>query len=323
MNNCFKNNPSANNLIHDIDLSILVVNYNGRHLLSDCLISICKSISFTYEIIVVDNNSIDGSVNFILENYPGVILIQNKFNAGFTGGNNQAASIAKGRFLLLLNTDTVVNSSIDPVLSLMLSIPDCGVLGCRLIYGDGRLQESIGYEPGPINLALSWLPLFISLKKGRLFYRNVPSNSNIYNRKMVEVEWVSGAFMITPRSLWMKLGGLDEKYFMYMEDVDYCRRVREDGNFIFYSSLTVVTHFEGFGRPWIGKNAVLSTVNSYMIYFLKFHGKFISLLMRFVLIPVFFIRSFGNLIAYIIGKDRYGMEKFKTFFLACIRLIFN
>ena len=143
----------------DVSLSILIVNYNGRDFLGPCLESIRKYVAVPFEVIVVDNASHDGSVDYLIKNYPDVRVIASQVNTGFSGGNNLAARDATGRYLLLLNNDTVVCSSIDPLIHLMELNEDAGVLGCRLSYGNGKQQESIGYKPNVLSLVCSWTPL--------------------------------------------------------------------------------------------------------------------------------------------------------------------
>lgn len=300
-----------------VEVSVLIVNYNGRHLLEACIRSVRQQLTASHEVIVVDNASSDDSVSFIAQHFPWVRLIAHPLNAGFTGGNNLAARVARGRYLLLLNTDTQVNSPIDSLLALMASQPAVGALGCRLVYGDGRQQESMGYEPGPLRLVLSWLPF------GRLplMRRMVPSSSPLYRERFVAAEWVSGAFLLTPKVLWNALGGLDESFFMYMEDTDYCRRVREAGHAVRYSAACEVTHFEGAGRPWIGERAVLNTTDSYLAYMRKFHGAFASLTVRSLLSPVFLARSAAHRVAALLKRDPHGQDKARAFQRAAMRLL--
>jgi N-acetylglucosaminyl-diphospho-decaprenol L-rhamnosyltransferase len=296
-----------------IKVSVLIVNFNGRHLLADCLDSVRRHLHMPHEVIVVDNASHDGSVEFVREHYPEVKLIAHGINAGFTGGNNIAAAHAVGRYLLLLNTDTVVRSAIDPIADLMDRHPSFGALGCRLIYGDGRPQESIGLEFSALGLGLSWFPLGRLMPKGRLTRRTEPADSVLYASDLASVDWVSGAFLMTPRALWEELGGLDDAYFMYMEDVDYCKRVRASGRAVMYSALCHVTHYEGAGRKWIGERAVLNTVNSYGLYFKKFHTPLQGMLLTGLLSSAFSIRAAGHGLMALLGKDPVGREKFQAY----------
>ena len=302
-------------------LSILIVNFNGRHFLDECLMSIQEHAGVPHEIILVDNASSDGSAEYVRQVHPEVRLIVSQANLGFTGGNNLGARAAKGRYLLLLNNDTVIRSPIAPLIEKMEADAGIGVMGCRLLYGDGRLQESIGYTPNVLSLVLSWTPLASLFPGTKIFRRTVFRTSKLYEQKYVGVDWVSGACLLTRVALWEQLGGLDERYFMYMEEVDYCLRVRKTGYFVGYSSACQVTHFEGAGRPWVGERAVLNTADSYMVYIAKFHGRAAVLVLRALLAPVFALRALAYWAVYMMRLDSYGTEKSRAYFLAALKLI--
>lgn len=309
----------ANNITTPL-LSILIVNFNGRHFLGECLASIHEHVRVPHEVILVDNASRDGSSEYVRQTFPDVRLIASQFNLGFTGGNNLGARAARGRFMLLLNNDTVFRSSIAYLIEKMEVDASIGVLGCRLLYGDGRLQESIGYTPDVYHLVLSWTPLARFFPKSKMFRRTIFRESSLYKQKYADVDWVSGACLLTRSALWKQLGGLDERYFMYMEEVDYCLRVRGAGYIIGYSSACQVTHFEGAGRPWLGERALLNTTDSYMVYVSKFHGRAAVIQLRALLAPVFMMRSVATLVAYILRIDLYGLEKSQAFFHAALKL---
>jgi N-acetylglucosaminyl-diphospho-decaprenol L-rhamnosyltransferase len=307
----------------EVTLSVLIVNFNGKDFLGPCFDSISKHVSVSYEIIVVDNASQDESIGYIKQNYPTVRVIASPTNLGFTGGNNLAAKYARGRYLLLLNNDTVICSSVDPLIDLMASKNDLGVLGCRLFYGDRRQQESVGYMPSVMSLVLSWTPLTTLFPWFSKFRRTVHGDSVLYKQKYSEVEWVSGAFLLTRADLWHQLKGLDEHYFMYMEDTDYCRRVRDAGNKVSYSAACEVIHFEGAGRSWLGERAVLNSTNSYLVYMRKFHGMGAVIILRMLLSQVFILRSLVHFITFIFSMDANGYEKASAYRRAALRLFFG
>lgn len=312
-----------NDFSSEVVLSILIVNFNGKDFLGPCLDSISIHVTVPHEIIVVDNASRDGSVDYLKQNYPTVRIIESPVNSGFTGGNNLAAKEARGRYLLLLNNDTVICSSVDPLIDLLESKAEVGVLGCRLIYGDGRQQESVGYMPSVLSLVLSWTPLTRFFPRSAKFRRTVRADSALYGQKYSEVEWVSGAFLLTRAELWHQLGGLDEHYFMYMEDTDYCRRVRDFGNKVLYSAACKVFHFEGAGRSWIGERAVLNSTDSYLVYVRKFHGMVAVVILRMLLSQVFIARSLAYFITSVFGMDSNGYEKASAYRRAALRLLFG
>jgi N-acetylglucosaminyl-diphospho-decaprenol L-rhamnosyltransferase len=312
-----------NDLPPKLALSILIVNFNGKHLLGPCLDSIREYVSAPHEVIVVDNASTDGSVDFIKANYPDVRVVASPLNIGFAAGNNLAANEASGRYFLMLNSDTVICSSIDPLIALMDARRDAGALGCRLVYENGRQQESVGYLPSSWSLPLSWTPLARLCWWPATLSGTVGADSTLYEQQCAAVGWVSGAFILTRADVWQQMIGLDEKYFMYMEDADFCRRLHDAGFKILYSAACQVIHLEGAGRPWIGERAVLDSTNSYMVYVKKFEGAYGLVKLRFGLTAVFLARSMAHFIAAIFGTDPYGREKARAFRRAALRLYFG
>lgn len=306
----------------NILLSIIIVNYNGKHHLKGCLDSLRNHlIGVNAEVILVDNASVDGSVNYIKDKYPWVNLIQSATNKGFTGGNNLGAMAAKGQYLLLLNNDTVTESSFKPMLDILEMNPHVGVVGCMLQYGDGRLQESIGHEHTPLSIPLSWMGLGGWFTKNHFLSRTFHSSSLIYSSSFAECAWISGACLLTRRDLWARIGGLDEAYFMYVEDVDYCRSVRALGYKIVYTQDVLITHYEGGGRVWIGERALLNTINSYEIYSGKFFSKSGACVMRGGLATVFFLRSVLYKILSLVKKNDVMKDKSLAYFRGSRNLI--
>lgn len=302
-------------------LTVLIVNYNGRHLLDACLASVAANVSVSHEVVVVDNASHDGSAEYLARVHPHVVLVRNERNAGFAGGNNVGARHARGRLLLLLNTDTIVRGPIAPLVAMFERDSALGALGCRLVYGDGRQQESIGYEPTLVRLPLSWLPLGPLLPRTPVARRTVPAADAVYRTGSPAVDWVSGAFLMTPRAEYARLGGLDETFFMYMEDADYCRRVRDAGMRVAYTAACETVHLEGAGRAWVGERAVLDTAASYLAYWRKHHGRAAALLLALLLAPVFALRCVAMLAAACTGHDRCGIAKARAFARAAVRVL--
>lgn len=304
-------------------LSIIIVNYNGKHFFDACLRSVAEHVPFEHEVIVVDNASSDGSVEYLRNTYPDLKLIESACNLGFTGGNNLGARYAAGEYLLLLNNDTEISTSVEPLINMMDSDAQIGVLGCRLHYGDGRQQESVGYIPTPISLILSWTPCSRVFQQSPVCRRNVSADSTLYIQSYREVEWVSGAFLMTRSGLWHTLGGLDEQYFMYMEDTDYCRRVHDMNYKVVYSADCDVIHYEGAGRSWIGERALQNTTNSYVIYSKKFYGKVYAVLLPIFLAPVFFARSGIYLATAMFDSDQVKKEKAGAYWRVALNMLFK
>ncbi|MBY0579217.1 MAG: glycosyltransferase family 2 protein [Burkholderiales bacterium] len=303
---------------NDILLSIIIVNYNGRHFLADCLESIATHVSCRHEVILVDNASSDGSCDFMRQRYPRIRLVESPVNTGFTGGNNLGARYAQGRILFLLNNDTKLSSDIGPILS-EFDDDTLGVLGCRLFYGDGRQQWSYGYEHTPARLVFSWLGLG-GIAAIPNWFRRQQMDPDAYGAPHRNVDWVSGAALLTPKVLWGRLAGLDEGYFMYIEDVDYCRRVRDAGYRVAYSPGAEVIHYEGAGRPWLGGKALKYSMQSYIRYTRKFHSPLAVLLLRVSLVMVMFCRSLVYAVISLFSGSALWEDKRKAYLEASLIL---
>ena len=222
----FKDNPTVEKKKSSqrIILTIIIVNWNNKNILRDCLRSIYNTQSYDYfEIIVVDNHSEDGSVELIKNEFSDVMLIENDENLGFARANNQAIKIAGGNYILLLNNDTVVTNNyfFDRMIEYMKKKPQVGILGCKLLYPDGTLQsygESFpsvwGIFKSQILFAKTWKRLGKS-KQGDNHFK--------------KVDFVCGACLMTRKEILEKVGLLKENYFMYGEDVEFCYRVRKAG----------------------------------------------------------------------------------------------
>ncbi len=301
-------------------VSVVIVNYNGARFIRDCLESVAKHVELPHEVIVVDNASGDESCEIVSEEFPEVRLIALEDNYGFSCGNNIGARAASGRYLLLLNVDTVLESSIAPAIEMLESDEKIGVLGSRLSYADGSLQPSIGYEHTALRLTLSWLGLGRFKSAPRIFKRFEPSPA-YYDKVRRDLDWVSGAFLITPLSLWGRLNGLDEAYFMYIEDVDYCKRAREAGFEVCYTPSVRVTHYEGSDRPWIGEGALYSTMDSYLHYSGKFHGHAAKDVLRYSLGVVMLLRSAAFALSSWLTRSKVHSDKATAFFKVSRALI--
>lgn len=298
-------------------LSILIVNYNGLRFLADCFASIKQHVSCSYEIIVVDNASSDGSCQFIADNYPEVRLVSSPVNTGFTGGNNLGGAHARGKYLLLLNNDTVLLSDIAPAVA-EFGDPNLGALGCHLVYGNGALQHSWGFEHTPGRLVLFWL--LGDVFKGFAPAKLAETDPAEYARKQPHVAWVSGAFLMTRTELWHRLGGLDTSYFMYVEDVDYCKRVAGLDYRVEYFPGAKIIHYGGAGRAWMGLRALQNTLRSYLIYTRKNHAFRHVLFLRIVLSAVFATRALAYGAIALLRRSSIHREKFIGFLQAAAEL---
>jgi GT2 family glycosyltransferase len=227
-------------------LSIVVASYNTREFLRACLESVrTATIGLQAEVLVVDNNSTDGSATMVEEYFPEVEVLRNDANEGFSRANNRALARARGAAVLLLNPDTLVPpETLRCLLGILAEHPEAGVLGCRILRPDGTLDEACRRSfPTP----LSALARILSLD--RLFpkSRTLGSYRRTYEDPCgrYEVESIVGAFMLVRREVLELSGGLDEDFFMYGEDLDWCWRIRRAGKSIWYIGDVHVVHHKG------------------------------------------------------------------------------
>jgi GT2 family glycosyltransferase/lipopolysaccharide/colanic/teichoic acid biosynthesis glycosyltransferase len=201
--------------------------------------------NFAVEIIVVDNASDDGSIELLKEKYPDVKLIVNEKNVGFGAANNQALQIARGKYFLLINPDTIIKeNTLNEMISFFRRTPGAGIAGCKVLNPDGTLQLACrrGF-PGPWTSFTKVMGLSRIFPNSKLFARYNLTYLN--ENQTYEVDAVSGAFMMMRRELYEKIGGFDQQFFMYGEDLDLCYRSQKSGYKVYYLHTTEVIHFKG------------------------------------------------------------------------------
>ncbi len=289
------------------DISVVILNWNTERLLRRCIASIKSSTKtgVDYEIIVVDNASEDGSRAMVTSEFPDVKLVTNKKNIGFGAGNNRGAALARGRYILFLNSDTEMHE--DCLLKMMRYADEhleVGIIGPKLLNTDGSLQYSCRHYP---NLATGF---FRNTPLGRLFPANrhnsdylMSSWDHATNRN---VDWVSGAALMIRRETANEVGMFDEDYFMYCEDVDLCRRVNmarrsmapEENWKVTYVPSASITHFIGRSSDKVPTRMTYEFHRSQYLFYRKHYLHSTPIVLR-PLIPVGIImRALGQLIRY-------------------------
>lgn len=254
-----------------VKLSIIIVNYNVKHFLEQCLISVYNAIqNISSEVFVVDNNSVDGSCTMVKERFPLVNLIENKDNRGFSYANNQAIKKASGEYILLLNPDTVVEEdSFEKCIRFLDKKPEAGGLTVKMIDGKGKfLPESKRALPTPIVAfykIFGFASLFPKSKRFAKYYLGHLSNEEIN-----EIEILPGAFMLMRKETLEKTGYLDEDYFMYGEDIDLSYKITKAGYKNYYFPETTIIHYKGESTKKGSLNYVYVFYNA-MIIFAKKH----------------------------------------------------
>lgn len=229
-----------------MQLSVIIVNYNVKYFLEQCLHAVIKAAKgLEAEIFVVDNNSTDDSRAYLTPAFPSVHFIWNEHNAGFAKANNQAIALAKGEYILFLNPDTIVpEDAFTNSIAFLRSHRDAGALGIRMIDGTGRfLKESKRAFPSPLTSLYKLIGLAKLFPRSRYFAKYYLGH--LSQQENHEVDVLAGAYMMIPAAVLRKTGHFDELFFMYGEDVDLSYRIQKAGYRNYYFSESTIIHFKG------------------------------------------------------------------------------
>jgi GT2 family glycosyltransferase len=280
-----------------MELSVIIVSFNVKDFLRQCLNSVRSASEKTEcEIFVVDNNSADGSAEMVKIEFPDVKLMANQDNNGFSVANNQAIKKAAGRFLLLLNPDTIVEKdTFLKCINFMNTHPDAGALGVRMINGEGKfLPESKRAFPTPRTAFFKTFGLSYLFPGSPVINRYYLPQINIMETSLTEV--ISGAYMFLRREAINKSGLLDEDFFMYGEDIDLSYRLLQTGYHNYYFPDAEIIHFKGRSTDSNGYKDVLHFYEAMRIYIRKRSAAGIYGSFRFLLIAATRLRELLALI---------------------------
>ena len=274
-------------------LSIIIVNYNVKYFIEQALLSVQRAcVGIDTEIIVVDNNSVDGSVEMLRTRFPSIHLIENADNPGFAKANNQALDIATGKYVLLLNPDTVVEeNTFHKCVEFLDNHPDAGALGVKMIDGSGAfLPESKRGFPTPFVAFCKAFGLSRLFPKSKVFNRYHLGYLDKEKTHIVDV--LSGAFMMIRTNVLDTIGYLDENFFMYGEDIDLSYRIQESGYANYYFADTKIIHYKGESTKKGSLNYVRTFYQAMIIFARKhFKGSKSSLLIA-MLSAAIYVRAF-------------------------------
>ncbi len=258
-----------------MDISVIIVNYNVKHFLEQCLHSVkTASKNLAVEIFVVDNNSVDGSMRMVAQKFPDVTAIQNKKNTGFSKANNQAIRQAKGKYVLLLNPDTVIQeNTLQACFDFMEKKPEAGALSVKMIDGRGRyLPESKRGLPTPKVAFYKIFGLTSLFPRSKTFGKYYLGH--LSENESREIEVLPGAFMFMRAKALEKSGLLDESFFMYGEDIDLSYRIIKSGYKNYYLPETTIIHYKGESTKKGSINYVMVFYQAMIIFAQKhFSGK--------------------------------------------------
>ncbi|MEZ4731875.1 MAG: glycosyltransferase family 2 protein [Caldilineaceae bacterium] len=259
------------NCDHPILLSIIIVNWNTRELLAACLASVAVEVAHfpadQVETLVIDNASHDDSVVMVQTRFPWVRLLQNRSNVGFAVANNQAMQVARGRYILLLNSDTeVLPHAFTTLVAYMETEPTVGAAGSRYVNRDGSLQPSC--YPAPTLLRELWRMFHLD----RIYAFGVYAMTTWSMDTPRPVDIVQGASLLLRRAVLEEVGLFDTDYFMYTEEVDLCHRIRRAGWQIYFVPTSCIIHYGGQSTRQAALTMFMQLYRSKILYFRKHHG---------------------------------------------------
>jgi len=307
----------------DIDVSIIIVSWNTRQITCECIGSICEQTSeLKYEIIVIDNASSDDSVEVIKRDYPQVILIENTENRGFAAANNQGITIAKGHYVLLLNSDTIVlDRAIDKVVAFADTHPEAGMVGCRVLNPDRTLQQTCFMFPSILNMLLSSSYLYKLFPKSKFFGREEMTWWDRNDTKEVDV--VTGCFMTVRREAIEQVGLMDERFFMYGEETDWCYRFKQVGWKVFFTPCAEIIHLGGQSSKKIATEMGLQLRGS-ILQFINKHRPRWEYVLACLLVWLFcVVRIPFWFMCFLFGRQdrKYNWERMKIHAIGAWRII--
>jgi N-acetylglucosaminyl-diphospho-decaprenol L-rhamnosyltransferase len=265
------------------DLSLIIVSWNVRDYLAACLDSIRAHVGdLQFEVIVVDSYSDDGTVEMVRTAYPWVRFLPQPFNVGFTRGNNIGLAAAHGRYLMLLNPDTeIVDYALSQMVAYMDENPHVGVVGPRTLNSDGTIQSTRRRFPTLLTAIFesTWLQGWAPRRVLDHFYVR-----DIADTDTADVDWVQGSALMIRRKVYGQVGGLDEQYMMFSEEMDWCKRVRNAGWRVVYLGSVAVVHHGGKSTEQVTALKHIYFQTSKLRYFRKFHGPLASLALRIFIV---------------------------------------
>ena len=266
-----------------MDLSVIIVNCNSKKLVEDCLRTFFKfTKDVTFDVIVVDNGSKDGSQAIVKKKFPQVKLIPNKDNLGFAKANNQGIKLATGKYILLLNSDAyLIENSFNKLVEQADELDDLGALGVLLLNENRSIQQSVGFFPDLPQVF--WWMTFIDDLPGGTFFKPYHVDHDSFYKDRREVDWITGAAFLIPKKVTDKVGLLDEKIFMYGEDFEWCYRIKKAGFKVYFSPVAKIVHLGGGSVNKIRTNAFVGEFRGLEYFYKKYKGSASLQILRLLL----------------------------------------
>ena len=291
--------------LRKVKVSIIIINWNTKKLLAECLDSISEfAEDISNEIIVVDNASEDGSQEMLKEFYPNVQLIENEHNTGFARANNQAVKVSSGDYVLLLNSDARLTAfSLQNLIELAEKNPTAGLVGARLLNPDGSFQAS--HTPFPT----LWREFLILSGLGRFFSDSwYPSRGPEIEKGIQQVDYVEGACLFCRKDIYLQAGGLDEAYFMYAEEVDLCFAIRKAGYQVWYHPEARIIHHGGASSINRRTQREGDLYSSRIRFFKKNYGQFQANLLTLMMYFFIFLKSIIHKLMRFLSAGKKGRD---------------
>ncbi|MDP8246589.1 MAG: glycosyltransferase family 2 protein [Candidatus Tritonobacter lacicola] len=287
-------------------VSFIIVNWNTRDLLDICLDSIHRTVfGCEYEVLVVDNGSTDGSLQMLREDWPDVRAIGNERNLGFAAAVNRGLREAKGDFYILLNTDAkLMKGAVETLIKFMRSDSRIGAAGPQLLNDDGSLQNSFSVFPTLLTEIVNKSLLKL------LFPRKFPGKHAV-GEEPVEVDSLIGACFCIRREAVEQVGALDEDYFFFLEETDWCLRMRKAGWKIYLVPSALVVHLQGKSADLAGAAARIEYYRSRYIYFLKHRGRGAVRFLKAFTVVRLAVDLVANCLSCFFIYHRKGLERYK------------
>lgn len=285
-------------------ISVIIVSWNVKRLLQQAIEALLASdVAMPLEIIVVDSASHDGSAAMVASTFPTVKLIASPENLGYAGGNNAGAAAATGDFLFFLNPDTKVNGQTIAILADYLTQhPQVGAIGPKMYYGDGSIQSSV--RRFPTVASMFWESTLLE----QWFPDNAVSQAYKYSQRplteAIAVDWLVGAALFIRKSVWDSIGPLDEAYFMYFEETDWCRRCAEAGWAIHYVPGAELIHYEGQSSQQVVAARTIRFQRSKIRYAQKWLGSGWAWIIRLFLLANFALQYVAECGKWLVGHNR-------------------
>ena len=294
--------------VADIDISVCIVTYKARDYLRECLVSLSENTRrIRYEVIVVDNGSHDGTKELIESEFPATRFIENEVNAGFTRPMNQAMRISSGRYLLQLNPDTVVfENALEKMVNFMDEHQDIGICGPKVLNRDLTLQKSCRRGESRPWAVISYFLGLAKLFPDRRFFGEYQM-SYMGEDEIHPVAGVAGSCMLIRRDVIARIGYLDELFFAYQEDADFCFRVRECGWKVYYYPEAQIIHYGGKGGSRVHPyRSIYEWHKSYWLYYRKNLAKDYFFLLNWLFYGVMFIKLLISLLLNAIRREKFA-----------------